>query len=345
MSGGPKKADGFKVPAVPKRVGAQIDKGFPALEYKEPPTAGVPQYEYSLEVVKDGSVAEEHIVARDKTFQTFGRLPVCDYPMDHASVSRYHVVLQFYENGTMAIIDLGSSHGTLVNKKPVAARTPLRVDVGDQIVFGMSSRIWIIGSSDPAYLERCEGEQQQQTHDTAASGHAQGRARSGRGGSPQLGDDVVPKRAVEATYQSNPVKYLRRFLDKCEHTYQPEAIGDGDNSDNVLGGAPDALHQLDKHGYLHIHQRRRAAPDMAGIDSDDNSDDHYYDNTKKSADEQCQLDPGNVETYESLSHKLTLADDRISGAEQELAQLVATNYSVEISLLTSSLACAIKRVG
>ncbi|PIA13764.1 SMAD/FHA domain-containing protein, partial [Coemansia reversa NRRL 1564] len=114
------------------------------LSYEQPLNAGTPQHNYNMEVIKDGSVVESHTVARDKTYFTFGRLPICDFPMEHGSISRYHAVLQFHDDGSMTIVDLGSSHGTFINRKQITARTPSKVDIGDQIRFGASSRIWII---------------------------------------------------------------------------------------------------------------------------------------------------------------------------------------------------------
>ncbi|KAI8324713.1 SMAD/FHA domain-containing protein, partial [Martensiomyces pterosporus] len=143
---------GFKVPSVPARRTAAAPansepahRPAPPLSYTPPSNAHAPQRQYTLEAVKDGSVVESRNVATTKSFFTFGRLPVCDYPMDHASISRYHAVLQFTDGGNaLSIIDLGSSHGTFVNKRQILARTPCQVDIGDQIRFGMSSRIWII---------------------------------------------------------------------------------------------------------------------------------------------------------------------------------------------------------
>ena len=47
---------------------------------------------------------------------------MCDLPMEHPSVSRYHAILQFREDGALFLYDLGSGHGTRVNKKTIAPR-------------------------------------------------------------------------------------------------------------------------------------------------------------------------------------------------------------------------------
>ncbi|KAJ2775482.1 hypothetical protein IWQ56_000018 [Coemansia nantahalensis] len=319
-------SDGFKVPALPGRARAQNSDGFPALSYTAPPTAGAPQYAYTLEVVKDGRIVEEHEVPRDSTFRTFGRLPVCDYPMEHGSISRYHAVLQFYADGAMAVVDLGSSHGTLVNKERIPPRAPHAVSVGDQIAFGASSRLWIIGCTDPAYVERRADEE---PHGTAVSGTSR----------------------KEASRERDPIVRLRKFLDKCEYAYQPEGIADGaqaaagirielpyaDSEGRTLygtgfGAEPaeaerlacvDALRQLDAHGYLDIHRRKRPAAGAAEVESDGESNDGYYDTTAPGAYDQARLEPDAVETRESLTRKLALADAEIAQAEQVLHEASA----------------------
>ncbi|KAG5456268.1 MAG: hypothetical protein BJ554DRAFT_4037, partial [Olpidium bornovanus] len=85
-----------------------------------------------------------------------GRLPMCDLPMEHPvsavatwplpaafarrSISRYHAVLQFFADGTAHIYDLGSAHGTKLNKRPIAPRSYQRLRIGDQLRFGESTR-------------------------------------------------------------------------------------------------------------------------------------------------------------------------------------------------------------
>ncbi|KAJ2776734.1 hypothetical protein H4R18_005520, partial [Coemansia javaensis] len=296
------------------------------LDYAEPSTAGPPQEGIVLEVVKSGSVVESHVVPRDKTFCTFGRLPVCDFPMEHASISRYHAVLQFHGDRTMAIVDLGSSYGTAVNWRPVAARVPQTVRAGDQIRFGMSSRVWIIGGGGGGgETARPESPEKEPQHDETPTA---------------------------AEYQGDPVRDLRRFLDRCGHEYQAEPVGElaaaaagagvrielpfADSEGNTLYGAArgadraaaerlaclDALAELERHGYLDIHRRQRRRPPASGEDEDDDHDGRYYDSTKPGPDDgRDPLDPAEIETHESLLRKLALAATKIAEAERELEAL------------------------
>ena len=50
--------------------------------------------DYSLEVLRDGSVLGVHDIA-GKDHYTFGRMPECDFVLEHPSASRLHAVLQF----------------------------------------------------------------------------------------------------------------------------------------------------------------------------------------------------------------------------------------------------------
>ena len=75
----------------------------------------------------------------DADHYTFGRLPgAVTFVLDNPTVSRVHAVAQFRESdGALLLQDLGSTHGTFVNKERLAPRpewTELRV--GDVVQFG-----------------------------------------------------------------------------------------------------------------------------------------------------------------------------------------------------------------
>ncbi|KAJ2314870.1 hypothetical protein IWW52_004174 [Coemansia sp. RSA 2704] len=319
MADQPKTIDGFKVPALPSRL---TKPQFPALSYAEPSNSGYPQHDYTLEVIKNGAQAEFHEIPGTKSYVTFGRLPVCDYPMDHESVSRYHAVLQFFDDGSAGIVDLGSSHGTFINKQRTAVWAPVQVRTGDQIRFGMSSRIWILGSShteeDAVESEQVpEKQQQRQQQQKIADG---------------------------AGKHSDPVQRLRKFLRKTvdtdEYTWEvtaddvtqqntaaislelTDADGDKIAATARASSGPEAerqaakqiLEQLDEHGYL----RRRRSAKPVEIDSDDV--DEYYDHTKP-AEESRHLELSEVESHQSLLHKIDLVSRDIAAAQRELAQI------------------------
>ena len=119
------------------------------LPYREPSWGGKPDFPYSLEVIKDG-ILRDTFPVNSKSFYTFGRLEECDMTIDHPSSSRYHAVLQFCAADTdkkkkgFYLYDVGSTHGTKLNKDKIQSRVFCRVRVGHVIKFGGSSRLWIL---------------------------------------------------------------------------------------------------------------------------------------------------------------------------------------------------------
>ena len=117
--------------------------------YKEPTWGGVPTKKYSVTVLKDG-VVKDTIILEGKSFFTFGRLDDCDVTTEHPSCSRYHAVLQYcvtekdIRKEGYYLYDMGSTHGTCLNKEKIKAKVYSRVRVGYQMKFGGSSRIYIM---------------------------------------------------------------------------------------------------------------------------------------------------------------------------------------------------------
>lgn len=73
----------------------------------------------------------------------FGRLDLCDFVLEHPTISRFHAVIQFKRSGDAYLYDLGSTHGTFLNKNQVEKNTYIDLHVGDVIRFGRSSRLFI----------------------------------------------------------------------------------------------------------------------------------------------------------------------------------------------------------
>ena len=124
----------------------QIRQAQTAVPYKEPPWSAICKEKYSLEVIKNGSIIEK-IDLDSKAFYVIGRLPSCNIPMEHPSMSRYHAVLQ-YSNGTAEnyvqgwyLYDLDSTHGTWINKNRVPPLKFHRIHVDFCLKFGGSTRL------------------------------------------------------------------------------------------------------------------------------------------------------------------------------------------------------------
>jgi len=74
--------------------------------------------------------------------------------LDHESCSRNHAKLLLEKKSGDAelclyIIDLGSTHGTFLNKTRLDPRIDIRLDTGYQIKFGESSRIFVVVKDEP----------------------------------------------------------------------------------------------------------------------------------------------------------------------------------------------------
>ena len=57
------------------------------LAYQEPSWGGIPDQEYYLEVLKNGTIVDT-IHLKDKSYFVIGRLATCDIMMEHPSLSR-----------------------------------------------------------------------------------------------------------------------------------------------------------------------------------------------------------------------------------------------------------------
>lgn len=116
--------------------------------YDKPEWSSLPLYDYSLEVVKQG-VALEEIVLRGKEYFFLGRQhDVVDIPMDHPSLSRRHAVLNFRNDGALMLQDLQSAQGTFLNKTRCDPAVYYKLNVGDLIKFGASTRLYIVKGPD-----------------------------------------------------------------------------------------------------------------------------------------------------------------------------------------------------
>lgn len=109
----------------------------------------------SFEVIKDGCVLGKLPIKR-KPFNLVGRLEeLCDVPIDNQTVSRKHAILQAKtDEPSLYLYDLGSAHGTFVNKERLPARTYKRLAPFDSLKFGVSSRAFVLRC--PEYEEVIE---------------------------------------------------------------------------------------------------------------------------------------------------------------------------------------------
>ncbi|KAI8928068.1 hypothetical protein BC831DRAFT_450285 [Entophlyctis helioformis] len=120
----------------------------PPVPYEPPSWSKEPSDEYYFEVLKNGAIVDQTPLFK-QPFLVVGRLPTCDIGLEHQSVSRYHAIVQFKDDGTVHLYDLGSSHGTYLNKALVPRREYKQLRVGDMIRFGQSTRLYILQGPQP----------------------------------------------------------------------------------------------------------------------------------------------------------------------------------------------------
>ncbi|XP_066122891.1 kanadaptin isoform X1 [Saccopteryx bilineata] len=121
--------------------------------YQEPSWGCPATAAYSLEALKGGTILGTRSL-KGTSYCLFGRLPSCDVCLEHPSVSRYHAVLQHGASGPdgdcdglgpgFYLYDLGSTHGTFLNKTRIPPRTYCRVHVGHVFRLGGSTRLFIL---------------------------------------------------------------------------------------------------------------------------------------------------------------------------------------------------------
>jgi pSer/pThr/pTyr-binding forkhead associated (FHA) protein len=129
-------------------------------DYQEPPWTAPPTGDWKLLEIKGGMQLTTHVLVR---CTVLGRAEdVVDIHLAHESCSRQHARIAFDQTGTPWLRDLGSTHGTCVNKKalPRAAcgktetsstKTGARgvvVYPGDVLQFGASTRIYCVTGPD-----------------------------------------------------------------------------------------------------------------------------------------------------------------------------------------------------
>ncbi|TMW55968.1 hypothetical protein Poli38472_008616 [Pythium oligandrum] len=106
-----------------------------------------------LEVVKDGVVIEELPIGRQACYLLGRNEDVCDYPLDHPSISRQHAVIVHNRDGDVTVMDLDSAQGSFVNGKEIEPNKPRVLKEGDRIEFGASTRKYMVRNLEDKHVE------------------------------------------------------------------------------------------------------------------------------------------------------------------------------------------------
>merc|ERR1712012_1168156 len=121
------------------------------ITYREPSNAMMPKEKWVWFVYKDEKEVKEIWLHR-KRYHLVGRCrKSCDVKLMHFTVSKHHCVLQYRQRclkGVLGvypyIMDLGSRHGTYLNKQKLIPRKYYQLLSKDIIGFGKSSRKYIM---------------------------------------------------------------------------------------------------------------------------------------------------------------------------------------------------------
>ncbi|KAM3932149.1 kanadaptin [Leptodactylus fuscus] len=268
----PISSSGEAAPDHSARLPSDAYRASPAIPYREPSWSGLPQALYSLEVLKGGSILSTKSL-QGASWTIFGRLPTCHVSLEHPSVSRYHAVLQYRsvagaepdQEPGFYVYDLGSTHGTFINKQRVQPKTYCRYRVGHVLKFGGSTRLFILqgpdedqeAESELTVTQIKEARRQKESlqkrmlgddsDEDSAEEEGEEKERKERGGSEDsgcmwgMGEDAVEEEndvnpiameyqaEREASYSGNPKKALQGFFDRegeeLDFEYEERGIG------------------------------------------------------------------------------------------------------------------------
>ena len=126
----------------------------------EPPSWSTvpPPGSYTLEIIRDGVVIET-VDASTRAHYILGRDPAAAHVhLPHPSVSRQHAVIQHRDSGGVWLMDLGSTHGTTINKKACPSRAYVALPPGAMVRLGSGSRlVTLLGPPDEAGASKAPG--------------------------------------------------------------------------------------------------------------------------------------------------------------------------------------------
>ena len=113
--------------------------------FSVPDWSAPPPRPVTLEVLETG-VIERVLDLSQKPTYSLGRSPdFCDFAFDEPLMSRRHAVIQHRADGALFVFDLGSTHGTFLNKRRVPAGEFVQLRAGDFLRFGpRENRFFIV---------------------------------------------------------------------------------------------------------------------------------------------------------------------------------------------------------
>lgn len=341
------KSDSDK--ATSKSVKNRVDVPLP---YNEPSWGGIPPPIYSFEIIKNGTFIETYHIR--SSYVVFGRLDVCNIIFEHPSVSRYHAILQYCQGDSkhdkgFYLYDLGSTHGTFLNKEKVTPKIYYKLKVGYVIKFGGSSRLHIFQGPEEEEVEK-ESTTPKIEQDMCTWGMAEDAEEE-----EDLSENPfalsIPN---EELYLEDPKKTLRNWferegyeleydveekgfrtfvcrvqlpIDTPTGDYMPvEASVTGKKKEAVIACALEACRTLDRLGLLrqsNQESRQKKKKKWEENDYYDSDEDTFLDRTgtiEKKREMRKRIEKKKeAETFESIEAKLKVVTDEICEIEKKLS--------------------------
>ncbi|KAI1715672.1 FHA domain-containing protein [Ditylenchus destructor] len=315
---------------------------------------------FYIDVIKNGIVAEkiELHSLKNGSFLCIGRFPPSDIQLEHPSVSRYHCILQYgklVDDPNWYIYDLGSTHGTRLNKKPLKKHsyTPLRHGYVFQIAG--SSRVFSFYGEDEA------DDDQPPVTEKPVQGPADNDVKS-------VGSEDVNDAAQDAEtkteakyYEKDPIGWLDKYFEReglpmnFQYTKSDTAsdfVCSIELADDVSAAGGNlvsasaftrklaqfqcslvACERLDAHGLLRtfsIWNKKKTYVDNDYYDSDE---DTFYDRTGQIEEQRrkrkTRIEGGGAEekskTYTELNASLAEAENNLTIIRTEIQRLIGKN--------------------
>mmetsp|Transcript_1199 Transcript_1199/g.2880 ORF Transcript_1199/g.2880 Transcript_1199/m.2880 type:complete len:251 (+) Transcript_1199:133-885(+) len=129
--------------------------------FKPPNWAGQPCRVATLEVHCDNGITDK-IPIDCKPYYLLGREPAqSDITLDSETCSRAHCALVHHQDGRLFLIDLGSTHGTQLDGKPVPANKPTNLKNGAVLRFGHLSTAFVVRVESSAEKRGASGQEEE----------------------------------------------------------------------------------------------------------------------------------------------------------------------------------------
>ncbi|KAI7752201.1 hypothetical protein M8C21_022176, partial [Ambrosia artemisiifolia] len=313
--------------------------------YTIPTWSEPPCHNYFLEVLKDGSIIDQ-LDVHEKGAYMFGRVELCDFILEHPTISRFHAVLQFNKSGGAFIYDLSSTHGTFINKNQVKKKVYVELHVGDVLRFGHSSRLYIFqGPSDLMPPEKDlksirNSKMRDERRDMEASlRRAKREAALADGISWGMDEDAVEedeianmKKEIDAIRAKDIAQGGLTQGQQTQIARNEQRMAQvAEELENLEETLNDSIRESLGARVGRVHGKKKGAP---ADDEDEylSDEDDFYDRTKKKPSKQKGADGKSVETADSLIEKKDAISKQIEEKEKLLAdeknKAVPTNDDV-----------------